>query len=73
MVASNVASIPEVVADAGLLFDPRSSADLADCPLLLLDQPAERERLITKGRERVRDFNWDKTVAETLAVYRDVT
>ena len=73
VIASDVASIPEVVADAGLLFNPRSSDELTDCLLTLLDQPNERERLIAKGRERVRMFSWDKTVVKTVEIYRAVS
>jgi glycosyltransferase involved in cell wall biosynthesis len=72
VVVSNASSIPEVVGDAGILFDPKSSRDLADILLLLFDNPAKREALIAKGHERVKVFSWDKTVAQTLTVYRSV-
>jgi glycosyltransferase involved in cell wall biosynthesis len=72
VVASNCSSIPEVVGDAGLLFDPKSTNDLADILLFLLDNPTERDRLITKGDQRARVFSWDKTVAQTIDVYRAV-
>jgi glycosyltransferase involved in cell wall biosynthesis len=73
VIASNVASIPEVVGEAGLLFDPRSPDELTDRLLLLFDSPGERDRLVAKGRERARAFSWDKTAAETLQIYRSVT
>lgn len=72
VVASNCASIPEVVGDAGLLFNPKAIDDLTDILLMLLDSPAERDRLIAKGYQRAKDFSWDKTVAETIDVYRSV-
>ena len=72
VVASNCASIPEVVGDAGLLFNPKAIGDLTDILLMLLDSPAERDRLIAKGYQRAKDFSWDKTVAETIDVYRSV-
>ncbi len=73
VVASNCSSIPEVVGDAGLLFDPRVNSDLADILLLLLDSPMERDRLITAGGLRSKLFNWDKTAAQTFDIYRSVT
>ena len=73
VVASNVASIPEVMGEAGLLFDPRSPDALTDSLLLLFDSPAERDRLVAKGHERARAFSWDKTAAETLQIYRSVS
>lgn len=69
VVASNCSSIPEVVGDAGLLFDPKSVKDLADILLLLLDNPMERDRLIVQGQQRVNLFSWDQTAARTLDVY----
>jgi glycosyltransferase involved in cell wall biosynthesis len=71
-VASNCSSIPEVVGDAGILFDPNSTGDLADILLSLLDSPTERDRLIAKGYQRAQAFSWDKTVAQTLNVYHSV-
>lgn len=71
VVASNRSSLPEVLGGAGLLFDPAAD-DLADLLLSLIDDPAERERLVALGRERAREFSWDDTVAQTLDVYRSV-
>lgn len=73
VVASNCSSIPEVVGDAGLLFDPKSTKDLADILLLLLNSSTERDRLIAKGYERAKTFSWEKTVAQTVDVYRSVS
>jgi len=72
VVASNSSSIPEVVGDGGILFDPQKISDLADILLSLIDNFAERDRLIAKGYERSKLFNWDQTVAKTLEVYNSV-
>jgi glycosyltransferase involved in cell wall biosynthesis len=72
VVAANSSSIPEVVGDAGILFDPTSVSDLADVLLELLNSPSQRDRLITKGFDRHQQFSWDKTAAQTVAVYRSL-
>ncbi len=72
VVAANTSSIPEVVGNAGILFDPNATHDLADILLSLLDNQTERENLIAKGDRQVKMFSWDKTVAETIEVYRSV-
>lgn len=72
VVASDCSSLPEVVGDAGILFNPQSTGDLADILLSLLDHPTERDRLIAQGYQRVQAFSWDKTVAQTLDVYQAV-
>ncbi len=72
VIAANSSSLPEVIGDAGLLFNPAATDELADLLLLLVDDPAERERLVTRGRARAQDFSWDRTAAQTLEVYRSV-
>ncbi len=72
VVASNRSSLPEVIGDAGLLFDPRSADELANHLLAMLDRPAERERLIELGFHRARQFSWDLTVEQTVEIYRAV-
>jgi glycosyltransferase involved in cell wall biosynthesis len=72
VVASNRSSLPEVIGDAGLLFDPEKTDELADILITLADDPSARERLIAKGYERAKTFSWDKTVAQTLEIYRAV-
>jgi glycosyltransferase involved in cell wall biosynthesis len=73
VVASNRSSLPEVIGDAGLLFDPERTDELTDILITLADDSSQRERLIAKGRERVKAFSWDKTVAETLEIYREIS
>lgn len=73
VVASNSSSIPEVVGDAGILFNPTSISDLTDILLMLLDSPAERDRLIAKGYQRAKLFSWERTVSQTVDVYRAVS
>ncbi len=72
VVAANSSSIPEVVGDAGILFDPKSVGDLADILLELLDSASKRDRLIIKGFDRHQQFSWDKTAAQTFEVYRSL-
>ena len=67
---ANTSSLPEVVGEAGLLFDPLRDDDLISMLLVLIDDSAMREELIRKGRLRAREFGWEKTVARTLEVYR---
>ena len=72
VVASNSSSLPEVVGDVGVLFNPKATRDLADILLALLDCDAERDHLIAKGYQRAKAFSWSKTVTQTLNVYYSV-
>lgn len=71
-IAANCSSIPEVVGDAGILFNPRATLDLADILLFLLNNPIERDRLIARGYQRAKLFSWDKTVEQTLDIYQSL-
>jgi len=72
VIASNSSSIPEVVGDAAALFDPRSVDDLVSALLSLVENETYRESLIKKGDKRSKLFSWDKTLDQTLKVYRSV-
>jgi glycosyltransferase involved in cell wall biosynthesis len=69
---SNSSSLPEVVGDAGLLFDPRATDELTDILVALAADESLRRGLIERGRRRAAEFSWDKTVARTVEVYRSV-
>ena len=71
-IASNVSSIPEVVGDAALLFEPTLVDELADLMLFLLDNPLERDRLIEKGKQRAKLFSWENTVNQTVKAYQSL-
>jgi glycosyltransferase involved in cell wall biosynthesis len=72
VIAANKSSIPEVVEDAGLLFDPQSIDELVDRLLFLLEYPSKRSFLIEKGKQQVQKFNWHKTTMQTVDVYRSL-
>ena len=58
VIASNASSIPEVVGDAGLLFDPKDQADFtAKLEKILYDKTLAAQ-LAEKGRQRARQFTW---------------
>ena len=72
VIAANTSSIPEVVGDAGILFDPNYKEDLIEAVELLESDTDKRKELITMGFKRESEFNWDKTAKETLKVYEEV-
>jgi glycosyltransferase involved in cell wall biosynthesis len=63
---SNGGSIPEVVGDAAILFDPTSVDAITDALERVMH---DRERLIARGRERRTRFSWDATVDLTVQAY----
>lgn len=73
VVAANRASIPEVVGDAGILFDPDRAGELTDILSSLVRDSADRGAMIQRGYERVRRFSWDETARQTIEVYSELT
>jgi glycosyltransferase involved in cell wall biosynthesis len=66
--ASNIASIPEVVKDSALLFDPNDKEDMAEKMAKILLDKRLADELINKGFERAKDFSLTKCAQEILAL-----
>ena len=64
--ASNATSLPEVVGDAGLLFNPNDTEDIANAVLRLLTDKTLKAKMIEKGFARVKEFSWEKTAEKQL-------
>jgi glycosyltransferase involved in cell wall biosynthesis len=65
-------SLPEVAGDAASYFDAADSSAIASAMSKVANSPEERQRLIQKGRERVKLFSWDKCAQQTHAVYQQL-
>jgi glycosyltransferase involved in cell wall biosynthesis len=66
---SDASSLPEVAGDATLLFDPRDAGEIAAAlRRLLCDEPL-RERLVAQGRERAKEFTWERAASLTIDSY----
>jgi glycosyltransferase involved in cell wall biosynthesis len=72
VVASNRASLPEVVGDAGVLVDSPDAPSIAAAVAGIITTPGRREELRAKGLERARSFSWDATARATIGVYERV-
>jgi len=69
VVAYRAGAVAEVVGDAGLLVEPGPDT-LGDALVRFLDDPALAAALRARTRSRAAAFSWDRTAAETIAVYR---
>ena len=63
--------MPEIVGDAGLLFEPSSVVELAALLRVVADDPALRADLRARGLRRARGFDWEVVAEQTVAAYRD--
>lgn len=71
VVAGDRTSIPELVADAGLLFDPFNIDALVDALKRILEHADLRAALRTKGLIRAGEFSWKVTAQLTLKAYEN--
>jgi glycosyltransferase involved in cell wall biosynthesis len=67
---ANATSLPEVIGDAGALFDPSNAGELAELLWSLWQDEARLSAMREQGYKRVRLFDWRLTAEQTLAVYR---
>ena len=67
---SNTSSLPEVVGDAALLFDPEDQEQVTLAIRQLLDDAELAARLVERGRRRAAEYTWERAGAATLAGYR---
>jgi glycosyltransferase involved in cell wall biosynthesis len=71
VVASDRASLPEVVGDAGALVEPTDPDALAEAVVRLLESPERRAEARRRGLERAARFTWERCAEATVAAYRD--
>ena len=72
VIASQVASLPEVCGDAAYYVDPKDVSNMAEGITHVLSNDDLRKSLISKGIERVKLFDWEKTARKTLDVFEEV-
>jgi len=70
VLTSNTSAMPEVAGDAALLVDPARPQAIADGIRRLLSDADLRQGYVRRGRERAREFSWERTAALTLEAYR---
>lgn len=70
VIVSNATSIPEVVNDAGLYFDPLHPEELADILINKIDNADLKYSLREKGLKQAKKFTLEKMAMETLSCYK---
>ncbi len=71
VVTSRASSMPEAAGDAAVLVDPLSFEDIASGLTRLLGDPALRESLVDKGRQRVTRFSWQGSAEQLCSALEE--
>ena len=70
VVAGRSGALPEITGGAAVLVDPLSPTSIADG---MAEAIEARESLVARGRAHAATFSWERTAAETVTVYRELT
>lgn len=70
VICSNIPSLKEVMANAGIMVAPEDHNGLAESLVKVLNDTELRKELITKGITRASQFSWRKTALQVREVYK---
>jgi len=72
VVASANGSLPELVGDAGLLWDVGRPAELLQALARLLNNPNLRTTLRNRGLQRAKEFSWEKSATRAKDIFHQL-
>lgn len=72
VLSSNAGSLPEILGDSCLYFNPQSKEEITNAILKLAIDENLRKELIAKGEKRVKMFSWKKCAEETIKIYEEL-
>lgn len=72
VICSNSSSIPEVAGEAAEYFEPNSIDSMRNAMEKVIYDSNRRLKLIMLGRERIKQFSWQRCAVETREIYRSM-
>lgn len=72
VICSNVSSIPEVVGNAAIMFNPNDPNSIRSAIELVVGDKELRDMLISRGKEQIKKYSWERCARETLEIYHKV-
>lgn len=72
VLGSNVSSIPEIIADAGILIDPNDIDEWTKQMYAIVSDDSYHSALCNRSLRRSAQFSWLKTANETYSIYEQV-
>lgn len=72
VLSSNGSALKEICQDAAIMVDPYKAEEIASGLLTLAGDEKLREELSTRGKNRSKQFPWERSVDLTHTVYQDV-
>ncbi len=72
VIASKTQALVEIAGDAALYVDPKNPKDMASGISKVIRDIKLQKILVKKGKEKVREYSWEKTGKEMIEVYKKV-
>lgn len=72
VIASNSSSFPEVVGDAGILFDIDMKDQLLNAINRIIFEKDLRQELILKGKKQLAKFSWERSAEKLFSCYKKI-
>jgi glycosyltransferase involved in cell wall biosynthesis len=72
IIASDIPGVRNLLADSSMLVKP-TPEDFAAAMIKLTENPQLRQELISKGLEKVKDYDWDKITEKVIDIYREIS
>lgn len=73
VVVSSTSSLPEIAGDAGIYVDPEDAGSIAaGLTQAITEKGTIRSNRVKLGKDRVKDFTWDKAAEKVMAVLTEV-
>lgn len=72
VVASNITSLPEILEDSAMYFNPDDENNMAEVINKVLSDKNLYSGLQHKGLNQVKKYSWQTTAQQTLSVYQDI-
>ncbi len=72
VITSNTSSLPEVIGEAGILINPYSVEEIKEAMKKVWKEKDLAERLRKAGRERAREYTWERSARVLKKVYLEL-
>ena len=73
VISSNTSSLPEILGEAAVYFDPKNKENIVLKMEKVLKNIKLQEEMVTEGYNQVKKFSWKDCARETLRIYESVS
>jgi len=72
VVSSNQTSLPEILGQAAIYFDPNNEDEMLKQIQNLINNKNLRQELVSRGYEQIKKYSWLECAKKTLEIYKNI-